>query len=410
MKNFDVFVGGHLALEVYPGLQTFLPGTFLDYMKPGKLLYVENASFCTGGPVSNTGLALHKLGLRVCLFGKVGKDDFGAIVKRLMESHSSSLAKATSQENSVKTRSIFSLVSTDEVGTSYTMNLSPPGIDRIFLHYPGANNTFTYEDVDFDLVSKSRIFHFGYPPLMRGMFADRGENLSKIMQKAKECGVFTSLDMALPDPNSEAGQADWEGILQKTLPFVDLFAPSIEEILYMADRELYQALMADAKNGDIIPLIAPQHLHRICDRLSEWGAKILLIKLGERGLFLQTPGIEQMENLKSHCDFQFEGWENQQIWSPCFKADLVGATGSGDATIAGFLSGLIRSLSVDEVVQSAVAVGACCVEALDTLSGIREWEETSRRIDSGWEKHDLGIDEPGWNRSEQYQHWKKRNK
>ena len=38
-------------------------------------------------------------------------------------------------------------------GTSYSIVLAPPGIDRVFLHHPGANDTFCADDVNYALVS-----------------------------------------------------------------------------------------------------------------------------------------------------------------------------------------------------------------------------------------------------------------
>jgi sugar/nucleoside kinase (ribokinase family) len=90
------------------------------------------------------------------------------------------------------------------------------------------------------------------------------------------------------------------------------------------------------------------------------------------------------------------GWANQEIWAPCFAVSVVGTTGSGDATIAGFLSALLRGFSPDQAVTAAVAVGACNVEAADALSGIRTWEETMERIQSGWQRRTLHLSDPGW--------------
>ena len=43
-----------------------------------------------------------------------------------------------------------------------------------------------------------------------------------------------------------------------------------------------------------------------------------------------------------------------------------------------------------------MAVGGCNVEAADTLSGLRSWEETMQRVEEGWQRHPLQIDVPGW--------------
>ncbi|NIV33978.1 MAG: carbohydrate kinase family protein, partial [Anaerolineae bacterium] len=40
--------------------------------------------------------------------------------------------------------------------------------------------------------------------------------------------------------------------------------------------------------------------------------------------------------------------------------------------------------------------GACCVEEAGALSGVRGWEETLSRIDSGWPRLPLKIQRPGW--------------
>ena len=106
--------------------------------------------------------------------------------------------------------------------------IAPPGIDRVFLHNPGSNNTFVADDVDYEVLAGAGVFHFGYPPLMEKMFAEGGAELTDIFRRARETGATTSLDMALPDPNSPAGRVDWDAILKKTLPCVDLFLPSIE--------------------------------------------------------------------------------------------------------------------------------------------------------------------------------------
>ena len=50
-------------------------------------------------------------------------------------------------------------------------------------------------------------------------------------------------------------------------------------------------------------------------------------------------------------------------------------------------------------------MGACNVEAADALSGIRPWEETWRRVRSGWARHELVLDASGWRFNDRYQLW-----
>ena len=403
MKRFDIFVGGHLAVDMLPGLENYAPGTFLQKLKPGKLLYVNQASFSTGGPVSNTGLALHGLGLSVCILGKIGLDDFGRVIDRIFRSYSEDLV-----ENSIddaRAQSMYKLLISNTEGTSYSICLSPPQTDRMFLHYPGANDSFSFDDIDFELVAESKIFHFGYPPLMRKMYIDGGSTLLRIYSEAKSCGVITSLDMALPDPNSPAGRADWKEILKKVLPYVDIFAPSFEEILYMLDREIYLEMLSGSENGDLISQITEDLLHNISNKLLDFGAKIVLIKLGDQGIYLRTSNPSSLEDLELDGKRVFSEWAGREIVSPCFEAEFKGALGAGDATLAGFLAAIVKEKTIHESIQLALGVGACCVEEMDPISGIPHWDDVCKRINLGWKKHKGFTLGPDWHFIDEFGQW-----
>lgn len=390
-ETFDAVVAGHLCLDVIPDLSGTSQDRFGQVFSPGRLSVVGPATFCTGGPVSNTGLALTKLGIQTQLMGKVGDDVLGQAVREIVSSYGPHLADG--------------MVVDKSANTSYTIVLSPPGVDRFFLHHPGANDTFSAGDVRYDLLSEARLFHFGYPPIMKLMFENDGAHLVKIFRRARETGVTTSLDMALPDPSSAAGWADWVTILKATLPDVDVFLPSIEEILYMLRRATYDELYRAANGPNFLPLITPQLLSDMSYELLEMGAKIVALKLGDCGLYLRTAGLSSIETLGRARPSDPAAWADKELWAPCFQVDVVGTAGSGDATIAGFLSALLRDMSPEAAVTAAVAVGACNVEAADTLSGVRPWDETMRRVASGWARHKLDLEAPGWHFDETHQLW-----
>lgn len=100
-------------------------------------------------------------------------------------------------------------------------------------------------------------------------------------------------------------------------------------------------------------------------------------------------------------------WACKEIWAPVFAVDVVGTTGAGDAAIAGFLSALLRGMSLEDAVTAAVAVGGCNVEAADALGGVRSWEETWRRIQAGWPRRALHLDAPGWRFFANHGHWER---
>src|SRR5205085_5005564 len=195
---------------------------------PGQTVEAGAVIFATGGAVSNTGLALHKLGVSTRLMGKVGADLFGQAILQIVESHGPGLSEG--------------MVIADGESSSYSIILSPPNADRMLIHAPGCNATFGADDVRYEALETIRLFHFGYPPLMERMYLENGAELATIFRRVKVMGITTSLDLSMPDPQSAAGRADWQAILGATLPYVDVFLPSAEEILLMLRRSIFDQL------------------------------------------------------------------------------------------------------------------------------------------------------------------------
>ncbi len=357
----EAIAAGHICLDIIPDLSTQEPGQFSSVFQPGRLVNVGPAALSTGGSVSNTGLALHKFGVETRLVAKVGADEFGETIRRLVAERAPGLEASLSAD--------------PPASTSYSIVISPPGLDRTFLHHPGANDLFSSEDVHPDEMRGARLFHFGYPPIMARMYAEGGAQLVAMFKLVKRLGLTTSLDMAFPDPDSPGGRADWRAILQRTLPFVDIFTPSLEEILFMLGRRDSPALSANL-------------LEEVSGELLAWGAKIILLKLGEHGLYLRAAEAAVLQNLGDARPADLMEWGGFQTLQPCFKVNVAGTTGAGDVTTAGFLAAVLRGLTPEKATVFAVAAGACCVEAPDALNGLRSWDETWERIEAGWKQRE----------------------
>ncbi|OPZ25919.1 MAG: putative sugar kinase YdjH [Lentisphaerae bacterium ADurb.BinA184] len=380
----DVIVAGHICFDVIPRL--FGSGEdFFRAFKPGKLVDIGEPAVSTGGPVSNTGIGLLKLGVRTGLMGKVGTDFFGkAILDRLREMGLERSMTVVEGEH-----------------TSYTLAITPPGTDRIFLHSRGTNNTFGCEDVNFDAVAAARVFHFGYPPLMKRIYEHGAAELTRIFRRAKEVGVTTSLDMALPDPSSPAGREDWDAALRRTLPFVDLYLPSGEETLFMLDRPTFTRRRAEAGHADVLDTLHIEDLQTVADRALAYGAKVVVLKCGHLGMYLRTAPRAALAGFGACPPADLGNWAGRELWEPAFHVeDVASATGSGDSAIAGFLAAYVRGLSLEECLKYGCAVGAFNVMAFDAVSGIRSWEETTAAIRRGWPKNPVPLVEraAGWRR------------
>lgn len=383
-----VVVAGHICLDVIPAFSRH--NGVGDLLVPGKLVDVGAAVLATGGAVANTGLALHKLGVSTRLMGKVGDDLFGRAILAIVRDCDPALADE--------------MIVGAEENSSYTIVINPPDIDRIFLHCPGANDTFCAEDVKVDQLEGVHLFHFGYPPLMRRMYADEGLELATLLRRVKESGIITSLDMAKPDPQSDAGQADWAQILQRALPYVDVFIPSWEEILFMMRRDLLQSHPFGAE--DLFLHNGETMLSEIAEQLLAWGAAVVGIKLGDQGLYLRTTSDSaRFAKMNSGYSADMASWVGRELLAPCFAAEVKGTTGAGDCTVAGLLTGLLHGQEPEDALTSAVAVGACNVEAADATSGVPSWQAVQQRIAAGWSRRSVEMNLTGWMWNERKQVW-----
>ena len=368
-------VAGHICLDIIPDIQGH--PRFLDDIQPGHLLPIGAPTVASGGSVSNTGLALFKLGIQTRLMGKIGEDSFGKELCSLLSAVDMSLVKGMR-------------VLPDE-DTSYTIILSPSDADRVFLHNTGANDTFGPEDIDFALLDDADMFHFGYPTAMARMFADDGAELAELLQRAKETGVTTSLDTSMFDRRGAAGNTNWEVLLQRALPFVDIFLPSLDEILLMLMLEK-TAAGPDAAVSRELAL-----------RLLDFGAGIVVLKQGEHGLYLRTRDAGDGRDLGRAFSDAGSTWRNRELWAPAFEVPVVGTTGAGDCAVSGFLAAVLRHLGPEKALLMSAAVGACNVESADATSSVRSWPDTIARIESGWRQHELTL--PGWTYSETTRLW-----
>ena len=349
-----VLVAGHLCLEVTPSLSGGLD------LSPGRLTEAGPATLGTGGAVSLVGRALHTLGLPVRLVGMVGDDPFGGLVRDLLGELAGDLSVCPG------------------AATSYTVVLPLSRTERAFIHAPGCNDAFGAEDVPDAAFEDVSLMHFGYPPLMARMHADGGAELERLLRRAKSRVPVVALDLSLPDPEAASGRADWPTILERALPFVDVFLPSVDELMFCLDRPTYDALQ-----GASLGHLPPAMVERLADRALALGPKAVGIKVGERGFLLKTAlGAETLGR----------GWGGVCLWHPCFSVEVATTNGSGDATVAGFLYALSSGMGPLDACRAAVAVGAHGVEAPDAVGGIRPWDETQRRIDAGWPS--LGVSLP----------------
>ena len=94
--------------------------------------------------------------------------------------------------------------------------------------------------------------------------------------------------------------------MTRVLPHVDIFVPSIEELLFMLDRPGFESLAGPAAESDH----PGRHLRASCapgGRAQAAGVSAILIKLGDRGAYLRT-GARGLAGLT--------GWADRELYTP----------------------------------------------------------------------------------------------
>ena len=373
-KQKKIVCAGHICLDITPVFeQSVSPcNSATELLMPGHLIPVGPPDIHIGGSVGNTGLALKQFGADVLLIGKIGKDVLGRLVVEQLKSYQ------------VKS----DMIEKENTETSYSVILSLQGIDRIILHHSGANDTFTFSDINYKALEGAVLFHFGYPPIMKEMYLNRGKECIRLFKTVKELGIATSLDMAIPGESSEAGKENWNQILQDIIPYVDIFAPSVEELAFLIDRPRYYEWLKRSGGKEVTEVLSiDEDVKPLADRLMGWGAKIVLIKCGARGMYLRTNIKEKLVLIGGGLINSLKNWENCEAFEKSYKPDkVVSATGAGDTSIAAFLCSILEGCEWEQALHFAAAAGASSVEAYDALSGLRSFEEMKRKIEEGWEK------------------------
>lgn len=198
--------------------------TRYDVVALGELLidFTENGLSGQGNPLleANPGGApcnvlamLNKLGKKTAFIGKVGNDQFGKMLKEVVEKSGTDVS---------------ALAMDDQVHTTLAFVHTFPDGDREFSFYrnPGADMMLTKEEVDPELIKKARIFHFG---TLSSTHAGVREATRYAIDVAKENGLLVSFDPNLREPL-------WDSLDQAKEEI--LYGMSKCDILKISDNEM----------------------------------------------------------------------------------------------------------------------------------------------------------------------------
>ena len=287
------------------------------YPNAGELTQIRSIQNAAGGCVPNVALDLKMIDpeLDVSAIGKIGHDAEGEFVTDILKA------------GGVSTTGF--VVMTGEK-TTFTEVMSVPGGQRTFFVYPGAGADFGIADMDFDAIH-AKILHLGYFLLLQKV--DDGDGL-KILQKAKEVGLETSIDLV-------SENSDRYSLVLPCLPYTD----------YLIVNELEAGKLAGMEP-------TAENLESICRKLMDLGVrKKVIIHMPERSVCLSEEGYSSLGSY-----ILPEGY-------------IQGTTGAGDAFCAGALIGIYNGWSDQAIMEFASACAVMALSSPDATGGMKTGEE-----------------------------------
>ena len=401
----DAIVAGHICIDLTPGLGGHHPvRSASELMRPGALIDASRLTVSPGGAVSNTGLSLARMGFEVGLVGRVGEDPLAGMLRDQLTAAGGAVQAAFREDAAL--------------GTSYSVILSIPGLDRIFLHDAGANDTFSVGDLvagldRFDLGGDApRIMHFGYPTAVASMFRTGPAPLRDLLAAARNRGMTVSVDFSLPDPEGEAAAAPWRAILSAAMPLTDLCFPSVEELSLMLDPT---GFAERERSGGGAAAFSADYGYALAGELVAMGAAVVAVKLGGRGLLLRwdpagrrrlndTGAIPLWDRLPAGGGIgggdDDRGGARQArtidaLLVPAYPVEtVVSATGAGDAAIAGFLAALLAGDSLAVAAEVGCVAGRNAVTTVDAVSGVQSLDSMNEYRRTASRRSTVSFEDP----------------
>lgn len=223
-KKYDVIALGELLIDF----------TMNGQSEQGNNMFEA----CPGGAPCNVLALLNKMGKKTAFIGKVGKDQFGALLRDTITEAGIDASNLMVDEN---------------VNTTLAFVRTFPDGDREFSFYrnPGADMMLTADEVNPEVVKDTKVFHFGTLSMTHEGVR---EATKKAVETAKANGCLVSFDPNLRPPlwsSLDLAKEQMEYGFGKC----DILKISDNEIQFVSGKEDYDEGIAYLQETYNIPLI-----------------------------------------------------------------------------------------------------------------------------------------------------------
>ncbi len=274
---------------------------------PGGCVTVPSMKMDVGGSAVNTAINVVRLGVSTAVAGVVGDDAIGYQIRTKLQSAGVDATRLHLLEGRT---SPMTLVQTDDGGAS------------TYVYSPGTNAQFTVPEVIYR--TSCQICHLASPERLVGAWPSR---IVDIARRLRASGKKLTLDAFA----TGKGKDDTIRELK-----------SHQHLL-----ELVEVVLANEREAMLISGRSEQE--SICNYFHKLGAKVVVIKRGEKGALVSWSG-----GIKAVA---------------AAKTTVVDTIGAGDAFAAGFLGGLLRGLDPLSATAMACTVAGLCVRGSGALAG-----------------------------------------
>ncbi len=285
--------------------------------RTGLLRHARDFGLGVGGAESNLAIGVSRLGGRAAWIGRVGADEFGALLR------------STLSGEGVDVRGV--LVDPEApTGLMIKSRRTAELVDVRYYRSGSAGSRLSPADLDVSLLRSARVLHVtGITPALS---ASAAETVRAAVAEARDAGVTVSLDINY----------------RRALWSPDQASAALREIVTAAD--VVFATEAEARlivEGADAPALARA--------LSALGPRHVLVKRGALG------AIELSEGVVRHAE--------------PYRVTEIDPVGAGDAFAAGWLAETLEGADPERRLATACAAGAFAV----TSDG--DWESLPRRAD-----------------------------
>ncbi|CAM6032888.1 unnamed protein product [Sphagnum compactum] len=305
-----------------------------------------------GGAPANVAAGICKLGVPAAFIGKLGDDEFGYALANVLKEHG------------VETRGVR-FDARAHTGVAFICLRSDGERTFIFYRNPSADMLMVPEELDHDLITNAKIFHYGSISLIAEPCKSTHLEAMKI---AKEAGVLLSYDPNLRLqlwPSPEEARKEILSIWDEA----NIIKVSADEVRFLtATSSTASFPSSDATDNNNKAFKVEYEEVELLTSSSDHGAKtwrpnlkLLLVTDGPHGCHYFTP--------------RFKGTV------ATLKVQVVDTTGAGDAFVAGILTKLVQDISLlndekrlREAVRFANACGAITVTHRGAIPALPDTE------------------------------------